>query len=131
IARRHLEQIVNAVIRVTVAEPEPVDQQDKFHQAMEQLAGRSMQAYRKLIDDDDFWGWYTEKTPIEHISGLPIASRPVSRGSIKVAYFENLRAIPWVFAWTQGRYNVPGWYGTGTALHEMIEKDEDILALLQ
>src|SRR5699024_6291719 len=80
IARRHLEQIVNAVIRVTVADPRSLNQQDKFHQTMEQLSVRSMEAYRDLIDDEDFWSWFTQKTPIEHISRLPITSRPVSRG---------------------------------------------------
>src|SRR5699024_3035029 len=118
IARRHLEQIVNAVIRVTVAEPRSVNQQDKFHQTMEQLAGRSMEAYRELIDDDHFWSWFTQKTPIEHISRLPITSRPVSRGEGEKVDFEGLRAIPWVFSWTQVRYNVPGWYGTGVRSEE-------------
>jgi phosphoenolpyruvate carboxylase len=69
-------------------------------------------------------------TPIEPISRLPIASRPVSRGSAKAADFENLRAIPWVFAWTQVRYNVPGWYGTGKVL-DGITNDEDMLEQLQ
>ncbi|MDZ7681795.1 MAG: phosphoenolpyruvate carboxylase [Fodinibius sp.] len=87
---------------------------------MEKLANRSMKRYRDLIDDPEFWSWYTAKTPIEHISRLPIASRPVSRGSAKAADFENLRAIPWVFAWTQVRYNVPGWFGIGKVLSEMI-----------
>jgi phosphoenolpyruvate carboxylase len=75
-----------------------------------------MTAYRDLIDHEDFWSWYTCVTPIEHISRLPIASRPVARGRSSEVGFDDLRAIPWVFAWTQVRYNVPGWYGTGTAL---------------
>ncbi|SMO75966.1 phosphoenolpyruvate carboxylase [Fodinibius sediminis] len=131
ITRRHLEQIVNAMIRITVAEMDSVHQQDQFNEAMEQLSQRSMKAYRSLIDDEDFWKWYTTKTPIEHISRLPIASRPVSRGSAKAADFDNLRAIPWVFAWTQVRYNVPGWYGVGVALQEMISQGEDALEKLQ
>ncbi|SHG12268.1 Phosphoenolpyruvate carboxylase, type 1 [Fodinibius roseus] len=127
ITRRHLEQIVNAMIRITVAESDSVGQKDQFNQAMEQLSQRSMKAYRNLIDDENFWSWYTNKTPIEHISRLPIASRPVSRGSAKAADFDNLRAIPWVFAWTQVRYNVPGWYGVGVALQEQIEQGEEAL----
>jgi len=87
-----------------------------------------MDAYRSLIDDEDFWSWYTAKTPIEHISNLPIASRPVSRGSAKAVDFGNLRAIPWVFAWTQVRYNVPGWYGLGAAFKEAIEENEEALS---
>ncbi len=127
ITHRHLEQIVNAMIRVTIAEKDTADAGSDFHKIMEQLANRSMDAYRNLIDDEDFWGWYTAKTPIEHISNLPIASRPVSRGSAKAADFGNLRAIPWVFAWTQVRYNVPGWYGLGVAFNEAIKENEEAL----
>jgi len=127
ITRRHLEQIVNAMIRVTVSKPESSPHQQTFNDTMEQLAQQSMQTYRNLIDDEGFWSWYTAKTPIEHISRLPIASRPVSRGSAKAADFENLRAIPWVFAWTQVRYNVPGWFGVGTALHDILSEDDGTL----
>lgn len=131
ITRRHLEQVVNAMVRITIAESDVAREASTFGHKMDQLAECSMQAYRDLIDADGFWKWYTHKTPIEHISRLPIASRPVSRGSAKAADFENLRAIPWVFAWTQVRYNVPGWFGIGTALQEMIEKDEEALDHLQ
>lgn len=131
ITRRHLEQIVNAMVRVTVSEQESALQQKRFNQTMEELAEKSMADYRELIDDENFWGWYTAKTPIEHISRLPIASRPVSRGSAKAADFENLRAIPWVFAWTQVRYNVPGWYGIGKTLTEMIDNNEMLDQLQQ
>lgn len=124
ITRRHLEQIVNAMIQVTVSEPKSTLHQEQFDETMEQLARESMQEYRNLIDDEGFWSWYTAKTPIEHISRLPIASRPVSRGSAKAADFENLRAIPWVFAWTQVRYNVPGWYGTGKVLDNIVDSEE-------
>jgi phosphoenolpyruvate carboxylase len=79
-----------------------------------------MAAYRALIDDPELWPWYTCVTPIEQISRLPIASRPVSRKSAAEVDFETLRAIPWVFAWTQVRYLVPGWYGIGSALHELL-----------
>ncbi len=88
-----------------------------------------MVAYRRLIDDPAFWAWYTEVSPIAHIGALPIASRPVSRASGAV-HFDNLRAIPWVFAWTQMRFNVPGWYGIGTALGEFIDDSNDSLGIL-
>ncbi|MDX1671967.1 MAG: phosphoenolpyruvate carboxylase, partial [Balneolaceae bacterium] len=128
ITRRHLEQIVNAMIRVTVAEKkEDEGVRDGYEEIMDQLAERSMNAYRELIDDEEFWEWYTSVTPIEHISRLPIASRPVSRKGSGTADFENLRAIPWVFAWTQVRYNIPGWFGIGTALQEQIDSDDDAL----
>jgi phosphoenolpyruvate carboxylase len=82
-----------------------------------------MAAYRALVDDPGFWTWYVRTTPIEAISRLPIASRPVSRGSSGQVDFEGLRAIPWNFAWTQTRYLVPGWYGLGTALSEALAED--------
>lgn len=123
IAHRHVEQIVNAVIlgrarqggRGAVAGEE----------LMVEVAERSMRAYRALIDSPELWPWYIRITPIEQISQLPIASRPVSRGSASEVNFESLRAIPWVFAWTQVRYLIPGWYGVGTALHEVMEARED------
>lgn len=79
-----------------------------------------MKTYRDLIDQPAFWSWYITVTPIEHISHLPIASRPISRKASNEVDFESLRAIPWVFAWTQIRYNVPGWYGVGTAFEDAI-----------
>src|SRR5690625_109700 len=132
ITRRHLEQIVTAVARVTAAgeKRRKTDQNPDpgFSETMDKLAKRSMEAYRDLIDHPDFWEWYKGITPVEHIGNLPIASRPVSRGS-KSLEFDNLRAIPWVFAWTQVRYNVPGWYGVGSALKEFLDADEGNLEL--
>jgi len=125
ITRRHLEQIVHALVYVTTfdqdEETNKMALESDASKIMEEVARESMKAYRSLIDDEDFWPWYTGITPIEHISRLPIASRPVSRGGAKAADFNNLRAIPWVFAWTQARYNVPGWYGTGVALSHILE----------
>jgi phosphoenolpyruvate carboxylase len=90
---------------------------------MDTIAKRSMAAYRELIDHPGLWPWYIHVTPIEQISRLPIASRPVSRKSASEVDFEGLRAIPWVFAWTQARYLVPGWFGVGTALQQTMEED--------
>ena len=126
IARRHLEQIVSAMARTVARQADasadaaasPSEQADAL---LGDLAARSMAAYRALIDDPAFWDWYTRVTPIEHISRLPIASRPVSRGASSKVAFEALRAIPWVFAWTQVRYTVPGWYGTGAALAGLLD----------
>ena len=123
ITRRHLEQIVNAMIRVTVSTENEGMEKEQLVKLMENMANESMTAYRDLIDDKEFWPWYTNITPIEHISRLPIASRPVSRSGADAADFENLRAIPWVFAWTQVRYNVPGWYGIGKVLDKLISED--------
>ncbi len=135
IARRHLEQIVNAQLGALAEAPDAnADVWDgptggDARALMQRLADRSMDAYRALIDAPDFWPWYVAATPIEHIAGLSIASRPISRKGAADLDFEGLRAIPWVFSWTQPRYTAPGWYGVGTALAEAISGDD--LALLQ
>lgn len=94
------------------------------------IARHSMAAYRELIDDPDFWSFYTTCSPIEHISRLPIASRPVVRTGRSVD-LENLRAIPWVFAWTQTRFTVPGWYGLGSAIDAVVRDDSGATATMQ
>lgn len=96
---------------------------ERAAELLDDVARRSRAAYRELIDDDRFWRWYRCVTPIEHISRLPIASRPVSRGSAEEVAFEDLRAIPWVFAWIQVRYLVPGWLGTGAGLGAVLDDD--------
>jgi len=130
IAHRHLEQLASAMILAeSEAAEEPQASPPPEHDLMERLCQRAMETYRRLIDDPDFWTWYTEVSPIAHISAIPIASRPVSRASGEV-YFESLRAIPWVFAWTQMRFNVPGWYGIGTALNDVLNESESGLSAL-
>lgn len=132
IARRHLEQIVNAVARVTAGEGQKeLEEGDNTEKIMDQISTGSMEAYRELIDDTDFWDWFKDITPVEHIGNLPIASRPVSRGGSGGLQFENLRAIPWVFGWTQVRYNVPGWFGLGAALEPMLKENPEIMKTLQ
>ncbi len=133
IAHRHLEQIVNAMLQSPLqrAEEDVVFEYDTVRQLLDDITHFSMKAYRELIDAPSFWKWYREVTPIEHISNLPIASRPVSRKSVGEVDFEGLRAIPWVFAWIQTRFIVPGWFGTGAALEELFEKDNSNIALFQ
>lgn len=137
IARRHLEQIVNATL-TTTGEAKHPDRRDALladkispdsdaAALVDRLADRAMSTYRRLIDSPEGWQWYASTTPIEHISRLPIASRPVSRASGDEVDFESLRAIPWVFAWTQARYIVPGWFGMGQALVDLIDRDSEAL----
>lgn len=132
IARRHLEQIVNAVARVTAGEGQKeLKEGDGTEEIMDTISNGSMNAYRELIDDAEFWDWFKKITPVEHIGNLPIASRPVTRGGDNGLQFENLRAIPWVFGWTQVRYNVPGWFGLGTATESLIKENPEHLETLK
>jgi len=130
IARRHLEQIISAMIvsghqgcsagvpvAVASASAAPL---------LDHLARRSMESYRALIDDPEFWPWFMAVSPVQHIGGLPIASRPVARSGGELT-FETLRAIPWVFSWIQMRYLAPSWYGLGQALGELSPGDIDRL----
>ena len=136
IARRHLEQMVNAMIRTAGGSS---DSQDESHfdpegsdyALMEEISRGSMKVYQEFTRRDDVWSWYARITPIEYISALPIASRPVSRKTGKEVDFESLRAIPWVFAWTQTRYNLPGWFGTGSALEACLEEYPKALERMQ
>lgn len=114
IAHRHLEQVVSAVLLGTADASQNGDPPQGV--GWQEIVDGSMRSYRELIDADGFWNWYIATTPIAAISKLPIASRPVSRKSATEVDFEGLRAIPWVFAWTQSRYTVPGWYGLGSGL---------------
>ena len=133
IAHRHLEQIVNAMLtaagRQATLEEAPLSEASRV--LMDRIAGSAMRQYQTFIHDPKFWKIYTKITPIEHISRLPIASRPVSRKSAREVDFEGLRAIPWVFAWTQTRYNLPGWYGIGTALGEAAAEAEALALMRQ
>ncbi|MEI8281594.1 MAG: phosphoenolpyruvate carboxylase, partial [Armatimonadota bacterium] len=116
IAHRHLEQIVSACLLAT-ASPNERDFDAEFEGIMEKLADDSRAAYRKLVyETPGFWEFYTQATPIDHISLLPIASRPVYRPGSAAEGVEGLRAIPWNFAWVQSRALLVGWYGVGTAL---------------
>jgi phosphoenolpyruvate carboxylase len=127
VAHRHLEQIVNAMILVTEGEIAAPTTAGMPSGLMDELSEISRATYRRLVDDEGFWPVFIERSPVLHIGDLPIASRPVSRAGSDVT-FDNLRAIPWVFAWTQMRHNVPGWYGLGSAFEQLVLHDPDRLA---
>jgi len=128
LARRHLEQMVNAMMLAT-ADAGTIDDAaaEALADAMESIAARSRAVYRELVDDPGFWPVFVSRSPVLHIGELPIASRPVSRGGGDLD-FDGLRAIPWVFSWTQMRANVPGWYGLGTAFEEAFDRDDTLPA---
>ncbi|MFL5768047.1 MAG: phosphoenolpyruvate carboxylase [Actinomycetota bacterium] len=112
LAERHLEQITNAVLLASSSEIH--DPADDFGAEVAVLREASERAYRGLVGRDGFADFFRNVTPIEEIGTLPIGSRPTSRTA--GGELESLRAIPWVFAWTQNRCNVPGWYGLGSGL---------------
>jgi len=131
IAHRHLEQIVSAVLLAAHGAGAP-GAEARYGEVMRELEERSRQTYRSLVyDDPDFWSFYTQATPIEHISLLPIASRPVFRPGKAISGIEGLRAIPWNFAWVQSRTTMVGWYGLGTALQEYAGDSEERLETLR
>ncbi len=122
IAERHLEQVVHALLRschAGAAADVPAD----WVGTTERLAERSRQAYESLVKHSpDFMAFFQQATPFMELATLNLASRPVSRGNKDGALqLEDLRAIPWVFSWTQARANLPGWFGLGTALEAEIE----------
>jgi len=136
IAHRHLEQITSAMITATYQAMKQEKSQFGFDEAsvytlMEKISKESMNHYRSLIDHEEFWHWYSDVTPIRHISRLQIASRPVSRSKGKRVDLGSIRAIPWNFAWTQTRYNVPGWFGIGKALTDFIRENPSNITVLQ
>ncbi len=117
IAHRHLEQIVSAAILAAARGNEQPAVNQEFLQLAERIADASRQTYRALIyDDPQFLEFFRQATPIDYVSQLSIASRPVMRPGKKLDSLDGLRAIPWNFAWVQTRYVVPGWYGLGSGL---------------
>jgi len=118
IAVRNFDRLAAAVVQATISQSEKVSAQEKaqWFDFMEDLSVKSFQSYRKLIyEDDKFVEFFNQATPIQEISKLRMGSRPTRRsaGSNSI---DDLRAIPWVFSWTQSRYMLPAWYGFGTAL---------------
>jgi phosphoenolpyruvate carboxylase len=86
----------------------------EFDEAMEALSGAAQAAYRRLVDDPDLLPYYQAASPLEEISLLNLGSRPARRFGARS--LGDLRAIPWVFAWSQNRHFVPGWFGVGSGI---------------
>jgi phosphoenolpyruvate carboxylase len=122
IARRHLEQLTAAVIVASTPEHDATAAVAGLEGApiMAELADAARSAYRALVHDDPgFAAFFREITPIAELSGIRLGSRPAARGSHSAEApppIDALRAIPWTFAWSQARINLPGWYGLGSAL---------------
>lgn len=151
IAVRNFDQLAAAVLQATATQPATQNAvktttQSAAKQAaenqvdsepvhwwnfMEKLSTTSFKAYRSLVyEDPQFVEFFGQSTPIGELSKLQMGSRPTRRtagsGSI-----DDLRAIPWVFAWTQSRYMLPAWYGFGSAFQACTEADSETLAMAQ
>ncbi|MTJ08243.1 phosphoenolpyruvate carboxylase [Anabaena sp. UHCC 0204] len=131
LALYHLETITTAVIQASLLGT-GFDDIEPWNEIMEELAHASRQHYRNLIyEQPDFIDFFHQVTPIEEISQLQISSRPARRPSGKKD-LSGLRAIPWVFSWTQTRFLLPSWYGIGTALQKFLDEEpEQHLKLLR
>ena len=115
IALRTLEQITGSVALATAMPRHRGNDMPEWHEIMDVIATESRDAYRRLVyKTPGFYEYFRTATPIDVIERMRIGSRPSARRS--QSGIEDLRAIPWVFAWTQARFTLPGWYGLGTGL---------------
>ncbi|MDQ0254684.1 phosphoenolpyruvate carboxylase [Evansella vedderi] len=132
IAFRNLEQAASALLEASAkAKQKQGNGLDKdWEKAMEEISKEALAKYQSLVfGDKDFLTYFKQATPLRELGALNIGSRPMSRkGSER---FEDLRAIPWVFAWTQSRQMIPAWYAAGTGLQSFASQSEDNLELLQ
>ncbi len=136
IAKRHLEQVTSAVLlasSVRIAERNAAAAASHRDMA-DRIDAAARAAFRKLVEEDGFADWFARISPVGEIGGLRIGSRPAKRGltpSVSGASraarvtmdLADLRAIPWVFAWSQTRLNLPGWYGLGSGLAAIADAD--------
>ncbi|MGG3840815.1 phosphoenolpyruvate carboxylase [Paenibacillus thiaminolyticus] len=132
IAYRSLEQATSALIQAAMlARTAHTDlYESKWKELMENISQTSLQKYQDLIfRDPDFLTYFKESTPLPEVGELNIGSRPSKRKNSD--RFEDLRAIPWVFAWTQSRYLLPAWYAAGTGLQSFYQGKEENLAVMR
>jgi phosphoenolpyruvate carboxylase len=116
IARRHLEQVASAVLMASLPDVDAVAEraEGRFRELGNRIDQPARAAYRGLIESEGFEPWFSRVSPINELGRMRLGSRPARRsGSQKL---EELRAIPWVFAWSQMRLNLPGWYGLGSGM---------------
>ncbi len=117
IAQRHIEQVTAATLLASTpaVEERAAAAAERFAVVEKTLDEAARTSYHQLVKADGFAEWFGRVTPLEELGQLPLGSRPARRG-VAVSSLEDLRAIPWVFAWSQARVNAPGWYGLGSAL---------------
>ncbi|GAE37452.1 phosphoenolpyruvate carboxylase [Halalkalibacter akibai] len=135
IAYRNLEQAASALLEATAKVANKKLEKGQLREkawedAMEDISSHSLKKYQSFVfEDKDFLTYFKQATPLQELGALNIGSRPMKRkGSER---FEDLRAIPWVFAWTQSRQMIPAWYAAGTGLQAFASKGQENLELLQ
>ncbi|CDP82639.1 MULTISPECIES: phosphoenolpyruvate carboxylase [Mycolicibacterium] len=131
IAHRNLETLVAATLESTLLDVEGLgDEAEPAYQVLDELAALAQRSYAELVHETPgFVEYFKASTPVSEIGALNIGSRPSSRKP--TTSIADLRAIPWVLAWSQSRVMLPGWYGTGTAFERWIGEDEARVAVLQ
>ena len=136
IGHRHLEQVTNAVLGASTAGAQAAvaAAEDRYLPTAAGMADAAEAAWRALVERDGFAEFFAAVTPIKELGLLRIGSRPARRDGDGTGAaggdLVDLRAIPWVFAWSQNRCNLPGWYGLGTGL-EVVAHEPQGLALLR
>ncbi|MEZ3159630.1 phosphoenolpyruvate carboxylase [Microbacterium sp. BWT-B31] len=117
IAMRHIDQVAAATLLASSPRIERRNRQaaERFHAVAETMDAASRARFHDLVKAPGFAPWFAQVTPMEELGLLALGSRPARRG-LSVESLEDLRAIPWVFAWSQARINLAGWFGLGTAL---------------
>jgi phosphoenolpyruvate carboxylase len=131
IAHRNLETLLAATLEATLLDVEGLgDAAGPAYEVLDELAGRAQRAYAELVHETPgFVEYFKASTPVSEIGALNIGSRPTSRKP--TTSISDLRAIPWVLAWSQSRVMLPGWYGTGTAFEEWIGEGDGRLEVLR
>jgi phosphoenolpyruvate carboxylase len=110
----HLERLIAGLVRTSLLHQAGEAPPHPLHAVWNEVVEQSLSAYRNLVETDGFITFFREATPIDAIEQSRIGSRPPRRTGR--ATLADLRAIPWVFSWSQARYHLPGWFGVGSAL---------------
>jgi phosphoenolpyruvate carboxylase len=124
IAERHIDQVTSAVLLASTpgVEERALAAAERFRPLADRISVAAEKTYRSLVEADGFAEWFACVSPLNEISNLRLGSRPSRRKA--TASLEDLRAIPWVFSWTQTRVNLPGWYGLGSGLAAVDDLDQ-------